>query len=66
MKVLGKVLRFVFIIAIIIGIIYIALHLSEIIALLPLDQLKTFFGNMINFIMRVFGNIIDWVKGIFS
>ena len=64
MKVIGKALRFVLIIAIIIGIIYIALHLSEIIALLPLDQLKTFFGNMVAFIVRVFGNIVDWIRGI--
>lgn len=65
MRIFRKVLKLIFIVAAIIGVVYIIMHFNEILRILPLDELKSFFGKMFSYIIHVFKNIIDWFKGIF-
>lgn len=64
MKLFRKILRIVLVIAAILSIIYIIMHFTDILSILPLDKLKAFFGGMFDFVVHSFKNIIAWIKSI--
>lgn len=66
MRLAGKIISILLSIAFVLAIIYLVLHFTDIVSILPLDKLKVFFGGMLEFIGRSFKNIWEWIKGIIS